>query len=102
MPGYKNSPCAGAIFISGLLQSTFLAVDTAGPAARSPHAFMHLVSHDDEVLCPGLRLGTGSSPADPLIAGQGRYIFPRLLHLLIGQDGIPHICRQLMDSAVCE
>jgi hypothetical protein len=52
------------------------AVRTAGPATRAARSFFKLLADSLNVLLSGLRFLDGDSPADPLIAGEGRNILP--------------------------
>lgn len=71
-------------------------MDTTHPATWSAHAFEHLVAHGHNVLLPRLRLGDGRRPADPLITGQRRDIFPYFPNLFVSKNCLAHIGRQFV------
>jgi hypothetical protein len=52
------------------------AVRAAWPATRAAHSFFKLRADSLDVLLSGFRFLDGDSPADPLIAGEGRNILP--------------------------
>lgn len=78
------------------------AVGASWPAARTPHAVVHLIYPDlDAAPTGGILLGR-SHPADPLVARQRREGRPEIPGGDIRLDRPSEISRQLMHCAVCE
>jgi hypothetical protein len=71
----------------------------AGPAAWPPHPFLELRANSFDMLPPCLILLDGDGPADPLVARERRYVFPRLPRLRVGRERLSEISRELMDDS---
>jgi len=72
---------------------------TAGPAARSPHSFSKLRAHPFYMLPPCLIFFDRDGPADPLIAGQRRYVFPRGACPGVGRERLSKIIWGVMNDS---
>jgi hypothetical protein len=68
----------------------------AGPAAWPPHPFLKLRAHPFDMLPPCLISFDGDGPTDPLVACQGRYVFPCRPCLRVGCERRPEISRKIM------
>ncbi len=69
---------------------------TAGPAARPPHPFFEFRANPFDMLLPCLIFLDGDGPADPLIARERRYVFPRRECLCVGCERLSEISRKGM------
>src|ERR1700760_4845162 len=69
---------------------------TARPAARSPHPFFELRADPFDMLAPCLHFLDGDGPADPLIAGERRYVFPRRQCPCVGCERLAEVGRKGM------
>jgi hypothetical protein len=76
------------------------AVRASGPTARPAHASPHLINADLDAALPGGFLLCRSDPADPLVSRQRSDIGPEALRSGVAFDGLPEVCRQLMNRAV--
>ena len=72
------------------------AVRTAWPATRAAHSFFKLRADPLNVLPSGFRFLDGDNPADPLIARERRYVFPRRKCLCVGCERLSEIGRKGM------
>lgn len=73
---------------------------TAGPTTRTPRPFFKLRAHSLDVLPSGLVFLDGDGPADPLVARERRYVFPRVESRGVGSERLTEISREAMrDSA---
>jgi len=72
---------------------------TTGPAARPPHSFFKLRAHPLYMLPPGLIFFDGDGPADPLIARQRRYVFPRGACPGVGRERLSKIIWEVMNDS---
>jgi len=66
------------------------------PAARPPHSFFQLRDYPFDMLPPGLVFLDGYRPADPLVARQRSYVFPRRPRLRIGGYRLAQIGREIV------
>ena len=71
----------------------------AGPATRPPHAFFELGAHPFDMLPPCLGFFDGDSPADPLVAREGRDVFPSRQRPRVGRQRLTKIGGQVMDDS---
>ncbi len=71
----------------------------AGPATRPPHAFFELGAHPFDMLPPCLGFFDGDGPADPLVAREGRDVFPSRQRPRVGSERLSKIGRKVMDDS---
>lgn len=71
----------------------------ARPAARPPHPFFELRAHPFDMLAPCLIFLDGNGPADPLIAGERRYVFPCRPCLCVGCKRLSEISREVVNNS---
>jgi hypothetical protein len=75
---------------------TRLSMWAARPATRPPHPFFKLRAHPLDMLSPCLIFLDGGGPADPLVARERRYVFPRCPCLRVAHERFPEITREVM------
>jgi hypothetical protein len=76
-----------------------LPMRTAKPTTRPPLAFQQFGSHSLDVLAPRFSLLRPEHPAEPLIAGKRREVFPRRKNLWAGDQDASQVGRHGMDHS---
>lgn len=66
------------------------------PATWAAHPLLQFRDDSSDMLAPLLWTFHGDGPADPLIAGKRRDVFPYRKRLGVGRQGLPQVCRQCM------
>lgn len=72
---------------------------TAGPATRPPHPFLQVRTDPLDVLPPCLLFFNGDRPADPLVPGKRRDVFPCRSCLRVRGERFAEISRKIVHDA---
>src|ERR1700681_3338370 len=82
--------------LSGTLPAGAVAVLAPGPAAGAALAFLQLLLRPPNAALPGPVLLGILDPADELVAGQGRDVFPGIECRAVGDQRLTQVRGQLM------
>ncbi len=95
----RVSTPSGRFAQSRLLSAVALAVVATWPAAGSPFAFLEFLGHPTNATFSGRDLFGVLDPADELIAGERRDVFPRVERDVVVDQRFTQVSRKLVDDS---